>query len=102
MMGLDNLLLAQNYHFLLMLKNHIAQAENMIDLMEKKSYALRKMKKRQRRTIGPKQRGYWYDKGRRDQWWKNLLEGNLKGDIWKKNFRMSEELFMTLAQELSI
>ena len=89
MMGLGNLLLAQNYHFLLMLKNGIAQEENMINFMDKKSYALRKMKERQRRRIGRKQRGYWYDKGRTDRWCKNLLDGNLKRDVWKKNFRMS-------------
>ena len=40
-MGLGNLLMVQNYHFLLMLRNCIAQEENMLYFMEKKSCALR-------------------------------------------------------------
>ena len=56
MMGLGNLLLAQNYHFLLMLKNRITQTENMIDFVERKSYAFGKMKERQRRAARRKQR----------------------------------------------
>ena len=38
--------------------------------------------------------------GRTDQWWRNMIGGNLPGNFWKKNFRMSKDLFHELAAEL--
>ena len=39
-------------------------------------------------------------KGRTDQWWRNMIGGNLPDSFWKKNFRMSKDLFHELAAEL--
>ena len=73
MMGLGNVLLTQNYLFLLMMTNRMRQTQNILDLLGKRSYALRRMKEKQRRAANRKRRGYWYDIGRTDQWWQNLL-----------------------------
>lgn len=42
----------------------------------------------------------WRRPGRTDAWWNNLYEGRLPEDEWKKNFRMTRELFMSLADEM--
>ena len=38
--------------------------------------------------------------GRTNQWWRNMIGWNLPGSFWKKNFRMSKDLFHELAAEL--
>ena len=38
--------------------------------------------------------------GRTDQWWRNLFEGRMLESEWKKNFRMSRDVFMILVDEV--
>ena len=38
--------------------------------------------------------------GRTDQWWRNIIGGNVPDSFWKKNFRMSKDSFHELAAEL--
>lgn len=35
-----------------------------------------------------KPRTIWVAGGRTDQWWRNLVSGNLPSDTWNKNFRI--------------
>ena len=42
----------------------------------------------------------WFKQGRTDEWWKNMLSGDSDENDWKKNFRMSRELFHELLDHL--
>ena len=41
-----------------------------------------------------------FKQGRTDEWWKNMLSGDSDENDWKKNFRMSRELFHELLDHL--
>ena len=70
-------------------------------LSGKKSYLMRKSKHAQLRRLRRKHKSVWVVvNGRTDQWWRNMIGGNLPGSFWKKNFRMSKDLFHELAAEL--
>ena len=70
-------------------------------LSAKKSYLMRKRKHAQLRRLPRKHKSVWeVVNGRTDQWWRNLIDVNLPGNFWKKNVRMSKDLFHELAAEL--
>ena len=70
-------------------------------LSAKKSYLMKKRKHAQLRRLRRKHKSVWVVvNGRTDQWWRNMIGGNLPGSFWKKNFRMSKDLFHELAAEL--
>ena len=64
-------------------------------LSAKKNYLMRKRKHAQLRRLRRKHKSLWVVvNGRTDQWWRNMIGGNLPGSFWKKNFRMSKIYFM--------
>ena len=70
-------------------------------LSAKKSYLMRKRKHAQLRRLRRKHKSVWVVvNGRTDQWWQIMIGGNLQGSFWKKNFRMSKDLFHELSAEL--
>ena len=70
-------------------------------LSAKKSYLMRKRKHAQLRRLRRNHKSVSVVvKGRTDQWWQNMIGGNLPDSFWKKNFRMSKDLFHELAAEL--
>eukprot|EP00117_Sycon_ciliatum_P030278 scpid36435/ scgid23911/ len=66
----------------------------------RKSRAMLKLsttvERRQRRA----ERSCWFEGGRSDDFWKNVSSGKLSAGEWKKNFRMDEQSFNELVQEL--
>ena len=66
----------------------------------KKSYLMREIKHAQLRRLRRKHKSVWVVNGRTDQWWRNIIGGNVPDSFWKKNFRMSKDLFHELAAEL--
>ena len=52
------------------------------------------------RRLRRKPRTIWVAGGRTDQWWRNLVSGNLPSDTWNKNSRMSKESFYLLVAQL--
>ena len=69
-------------------------------LSAKKNYLKRKRKHAQLRRLRRKHKSVWVVVNERtDQWWRNMIGGNLPGSFWKKNFRMSKYLFHELAAE---
>jgi hypothetical protein len=64
----------------------------------------RKMRRRKRLLLGlrkdRKKRNTWVANGRTDQWWNNMLGDDISDQCWKKNFRMTKEAFLKLADEI--
>ena len=56
-------------------------------LLRKRSYAAQKVKRKRERRLYRKQRSCWYQQGRADMWWQNIIR-----ETWKKNFRLSNVL----------
>ena len=69
-------------------------------LSAKKNYLMRKRKHAQLRRFRRKQKSVWVVNGRTDQWWQNMIGGNVPDSFWKKNVRMSKDSFHELAAEL--
>ena len=70
-------------------------------LSAKKTYRMRKRKHAQLRTLRRKHkismgRVNW----RTDQWWRNMIGGNVPDSFWRKNFRMSKDPFHEFTAEL--
>ena len=61
---------------------------------------LRKRRNLQARPLRRKRRSVWVINGRTDQWWQNMIGEDVPDWCWKKNFRMSKECFLELANEL--
>ena len=64
----------------------------------------RKIRRRKRLLLGlrkdRKKRNTWVANGRTDQWWNNMLGDDIPDQCWKKNFRMTKEAFLKLADEI--
>ena len=64
-------------------------------LSAKKSYLMRKRKHAQLRRLRRKQKSVWVMvNGRTDQWWRNMIGGNLPGSFWKKTLGCQKIYFM--------
>ena len=66
----------------------------------KKSKIARKMKLIKGLRMRRKARSVWFQVGRTDRWWQNLLGEDVPESGWKKNFRMTRHSFFSLADEL--
>ena len=42
----------------------------------------------------------WFKQGRTNEWWRDMVSGDSDDNDWKKNFRMSRELFHELLEHL--
>ena len=70
-------------------------------LTKRESFWKKKFRKSQERKTSRKRRSVWYVRGRTGRWWDNMVSGVLPEDNWKKNFRMSRELFDQLVNALN-
>ena len=89
-------LLALNFQLygLKMTYKMFAHRNNMIlasFLSSRQNKLQRKRKHAQARQLRRKARSVWFQKGRTDQWWQNMLGENATDSNWKKNFRMTRE-----------
>jgi len=69
-------------------------------ISSRKTYFQRKRRNLQARQVRRKRRSVWVIKGRTDQWWQNMIGEDVPDWCWKKNFRMSKDCFLELANEL--
>ena len=69
-------------------------------LSRRQNCYLRKLKRLKQRSLCRKKRGTWFNSGRTDLWWQNILLGISPEDCWKKNFRLSRREFYSLLSEL--
>ena len=65
-----------------------------------KNHAYRKRRREALHRKDRKPRAVWRRNGRTDAWWTNLTAGELSAETWNKNFRISEEEFKKLGDEL--
>ena len=88
--------------FLLILKVRL-QTNTLVAtyLTKRESFWKKKFRKSQERKTSRKRRSVWYVRGRTGRWWDNMVSGILPEDNWKKNFRMSRELFDQLVNALN-
>ena len=47
-----------------------------------------------------KKRSVWVANGRTEEWWSKMMGEDIPNSCWKKNFRMSKECFLELADNL--
>ena len=66
-------------------------------LSSRQSKLQRKRKHALARQLRRKARSVWFQKGRTDQWWQNMLGENATDSNWKKNFRMTRDCFYEIA-----
>ena len=96
--------LVLQYHGLFVAYKLLEMKRNRMFCMHlnaKKSYLTRKRKHAKLGRLQRKLKSVWVVvNGRTDQWLQNMIGGNLPGSFWKKNFRMSKDLFHELATEL--
>ena len=68
-------------------------------ISSRKTYFQRK-RNLQARQVRRKRRSVWVINGRTDQWWQNMIGEDVPGWCWEKNFRMTKDCFLELANEL--
>ena len=66
----------------------------------RKRYMQRKRRNLQARQLRRKRRSVWVINGRTDQWWQKMIGEDVPNWCWKKNFCVSKECFLELADEL--
>ena len=69
-------------------------------MTRKRSALYRKLKIARQRRLMRRNRGCWFKPGRTEQWWRNMISGATPEEAWKKNFRLTREDFMDLAEQL--
>lgn len=69
-------------------------------LLAKRNFQLRRQKRQRMMRFLRSPRSIWYQNGRSDQWWVNLINNSLPDEEWKKNFRLSRLQFFTLLDQL--
>ena len=100
-------LLALNFQFqgLKMTYKMFAHRNNMIlasFLSSRQNKLQMKRKHALARQLRRKARSVWFQKGRTDLWWQNMLGENATDSNWKKNFRMTRDCFMKFSPIRSI
>ena len=68
--------------------------------LKKRNYHLQKLKLIRYRRLCRRKRRCWNIRGRTDEWWCKMINGESPSDNWKKNFRFSKVAFMNLVDEL--
>ena len=96
------ILLVQLYSFLIV---SICTQHHMMHSMALLACATRSFfaRKRRRESVekgNRKRRAMWRQNGRTESWWAKLLAGEMPAETWKKNFRMSQQEFEKLTNEL--
>ena len=66
-------------------------------LLAQRNRLLRKLKRKRLSQLLRKPGSIWYQKGRTDPWWENMINSLPEGE-W--NFRLSRQQFFTLLEEL--
>ena len=66
----------------------------------RKKYLQRKKRNIQALQLRRKRRSVWVINRLTDQWWQNVIGEDVPDWCWRKNFRMSKECFLELADEL--
>ena len=74
------------------------QQVTMLNAALEYNRALARLRHVKRRMVGQKR--LRRKPGHTDQWWKNLFEGRMLESEWKKNFRMSRDVFLILVDEV--
>ena len=80
----------------------IRRNNNLVtSILRRRRYFIQKLKRRRERNLLKKKRSCWYKPGRTSLWWDNILTGIAPHECWKKNFRLSKDLFFKLHDEIS-
>ena len=66
----------------------------------KRSVARKRARYMKMRKLARKKRSKWVQSGRTDAWWQNMVNGLSADHQWKRNFRMSKEMFGELCEKL--
>ena len=89
------------YGLLLLWEMKMKQTENnMLYFLQKRNHRHSKEKLRKIRNLSCERRSCWQICGRDDVFWRNILQGLLPDDTWKRNFRMPKGDFEALVAEL--
>ena len=88
------------YGLLLFWKMKMKRAENniMLYFLQKQNYRRSKEKLRKIRNLYRKKRSCWQICGRDDVFWRDIRQGLIPDDTWKKNFRMPKGGFEALCR----
>ena len=71
-----------------------------LSFLQKRNYRRSKEKLRKIRNLYREKRSCWHIYGRDDVFWRNIRQGLLPDDTWKKTFRMPKGDFEALVAEL--
>lgn len=96
------ILLSQLYSFVIITictQQHLAHSMSLLACTTR-SYYSRKRRRQYHEKRNRRQRAMWRQNGRTESWWAKLLAGEMQPETWKKNFRMSQEEFEELTDEL--
>ena len=74
--------------------------QNLLVFLLRKKLIRKKLKLLQQRQSTTKPRKCWYQLGRSDQWWQDMINGVSPEDWWNKHFRFSREKFFSLVNLL--
>lgn len=66
----------------------------------KRSIARRRARYVRMKKLMRQKRSKWIECGRTDAWWQNMINGLSPEQDWKRNFRISKELFQELCEKL--
>ena len=89
------------YGLLLLWKMKMKQPENnMLYFLQKRNNRRSKEKLRKIRNLYHEKRSCWQICGRADVFWRNIQQGLLPDDTWKKNFRIPKGDFEALVADL--
>ena len=96
------LFIFQMFGVLAMLVEYINKWDMIIISMltSKKRHMYWKMKAKRLSQLRRKCWVSWFKQGRTDQWWDNLLSGELPNEEWHSNFRLPKDAFFKLEEEL--
>ena len=86
--------------FVLLLFRKYSYDQLLAYYASKRSVARRRARYIKMRKLAKKKRSKWVQSGRTDAWWQNMLNGLSADHEWKRNFRMSKEMFGELCEKL--
>ena len=86
--------------FVLLLFRKFNYDELLAYYVLKPSVAGRRSRYIKMRRLARKKRSKWVQSGRTDGWWQNMVNALSADHEWKRNFRMSKEMFEELCEKL--
>ena len=95
-------LILQLHGIIILWKINEKKLQDLATAMNLRKYNiyLQKLRRIKQRQLFHKKKSCWNTPGRTEEWWLKTINGESPPGRWKKNFRMTRDLFMSVLDEL--